>query len=145
MSEGFVADASVGVAWAVHSQSIEATAQLLDEVASGRPFVVPVLWMFEVANGLLALTRRKRIDALQCARARLALNRLTPAVDDEGARFALTRVSELADKYRLSVYDAAYLELAQRRGVPLASRDTELNKAAKLMGVRTLLWQSRGL
>ena len=96
MSEGFVADASVGVAWAVHSQSVEAAVHLLDEVASGRPFFVPVLWPFGVANALAALARRRRIDAGQCARARLDLSRLTPIVDEESTRFALSRVSDLA-------------------------------------------------
>ena len=75
--DGFVADSSVGVAWAVWSQSSRATEHLLDDVASGRPFVVPVLWMFEVANSLVVLMRRRRIEFEQCARARRALSRLT--------------------------------------------------------------------
>ena len=53
MSEGFIADSSVGVAWAVHSQSSDATEELLDSVAAGTPLVVPTLWTFEVANSLL--------------------------------------------------------------------------------------------
>lgn len=139
MSDGFVADASVGVAWAVHSQSIEAAARLLDDVASGRPFVVPVLWMFAVANALMALSHRGRIGDEQCARARLYLSRLTPVVDEEGPRLALSTISALAGKFGLSVYDAAYLELALRRGLALASRDASLNRAARLSGIRTLL------
>jgi len=66
-----------------------------------------------------------------------------PLVDDEGARLALGETSKLAAKHELSVYDAAYLELALRRSVPLASRDTALNKAARRAGVRTLLHHSR--
>ncbi len=139
MSEGFVADASVGVAWAVHSQSLEATAPLLDEVASGRPFVVPVLWMFEVANALLVLVRRKRIGPEQSALARRALSHLTPIVDEEGSRVALSAVYLLAEKHSLSVYDAVYLELALRRSLPLASRDMNLNRAAKFCGAKILL------
>jgi len=139
VSNAFVADSSVGVAWAVLSQSSEATEHLLNDVASGRSFVVPVLWMFEVANSLLVLTRRRRIAPEQYARARRALSRLTPTVDDEGPRGALGSISDLAEKHALSLYDAAYLELAIRRGLPLASRDADLNKTAKLCGVRTLL------
>ena len=60
MSEGFIADSSVGVAWAVHSQASETTDELLDRVAEGTPLVVPTLWPLEVANSLLALFRRKR-------------------------------------------------------------------------------------
>lgn len=139
MSAGFIADSSVGVAWAVMSQSSEATAQLLDDVASGTPFAVPAVWMLEVANSLLVLTRRKRIEPEQCVRARRALSHLNPAIDEEGARFALGKISNLAEKHALSVYDAAYLELAMRKGLPLASRDAALNKAARLCGVKTLL------
>ena len=139
MSNAFVADSSVGVAWAVLSQSSQATEHLLDHVASGTSFVVPVLWVFEVANSLLVLTRRRRIAPEQYARARRALSRLIPTVDEDGPRGALGRISDLAEKHALSVYDAAYLELAIRRGLPLASRNADLNKAAKLCGAKTLL------
>ena len=60
-------------------------------------------------------------------------------LDDEGPGRAFEDTSALAQKYSLSLYDAVYLELAVRRGVPLASRDAALNKAAKRAGVRTLL------
>ena len=139
MTDGFVADSSVGVRWALPSQSSQITDHLLLDVASGRPFVVPVLWTFEVANSLLVLMRRKRIEPEQCARARRALSSLTPLVDDEGPRAALGRISDLAEEHALSAYDAAYLELAQRRGLPLASRDGDLNRAAKRCGIKVLL------
>lgn len=139
MSSGFVADSSVGVAWAVMSQSSEAAAQLLEDVGSGTPFVVPVLWMFEIANALLVLTRRKRIPPQQYPRARRALSRLTPIVNEEAPQVALGTISDLAEKHALPVYDATYLELAVRRGLPLASCDADLNKAAKRCGVQTLL------
>ncbi len=139
MKGGFVADASVGVAWAVPAQSSKAAEDLLEEVASGTPFVTPVLWTFEVANALVTLARRKRIQAEQAVRALRALGRLTPTVDEEGPRLAFSRIASLGGEYELSVYDAAYLELALRRRLPLASRDAALNKAAKLAGVKTLL------
>jgi len=139
VTDGFVADSSVGVAWAVLSQSSQATEALLNEVGSGRPLIVPVLWMFEVANSLLVLMRRQRIEHEQCVRARLALGRLTIGVDEEGPRLAWGKISDLAEERALSVYDAVYLELAMRRGVPLASRDAALNEAAKRCGVKVLL------
>ncbi len=139
MKDGFVADSSVGVAWAVESQSSEATEHLLNEVNSGAPFVVPALWPFEVANSLLVLARRKRIEPEQYARARHALSLLTPTIDEEGTRAALGLISELAERHKLSVYDATYLELAIRKALPLASRDAALNKAARLAGLKTLL------
>ena len=139
MSAGFVADSSVAIAWVVLSQSSPETVQLLDEVKAGTPFVVPVLWMFEVANALLALRRRQRIQRDEYDQAHLDLGDSRPLVDDEGPLRALGAISNLAEKHDLSVYDAVYLELALRRNLPLASRDSALNKAAKRAGVRTLL------
>jgi predicted nucleic acid-binding protein len=139
LTSGFVADSSVGVAWAVASQSSDGTRSLLDEVAAGRPCVIPVLWMFEVANTLLVLLRRRRISADEYARARHGLTELRPVVDDEGPHLAFGETLELADKHALSVYDAAYLELALRKSLPLASRDGALNKAAGRAGVKTML------
>jgi predicted nucleic acid-binding protein len=136
---GFVADASIAVAWSVASQSSNATGHLLDEVSSGRPLCVPILWAYEVANALLVLKRRNRIRPEEWASARRSLARLNPVVDEEGARAALGKVSDLAAEHDLSVYDAAYLELALRRSLPLASRDAALNRAARRYGVGVLL------
>jgi predicted nucleic acid-binding protein len=137
-NQGFVADASVGVAWVVSSQSSAASAILLDDVADGKPLVVPGLWMFEVANALLVLMRRKKIQPQQAARARGALSRLHPVIDDDGPRLALHRIWELAEEFALSIYDAVYLELAQRKGLPLASRDAGLRSAAAKCGILLL-------
>lgn len=131
MSEGFIADSSVGVAWAVHSQASDVTDELLEEVAAGAPLVVPTLWPFEVANSLLVLLRHKRIIPEERDRALDALSRLPLVVDDDGPRLAFERTSKLAAEHGLSVYDAAYLELALRRKLPLASRDDALCNAAK--------------
>lgn len=139
MSEGFVADSSVGVAWAVHSQASEATDELLEKVATGTPLVVPTLWPFEIANSFLVLFRRKRILAEERDRALDALDRLPLDVDDEGCRLAFRRTSDLATEHGLSVYDAVYLELAIRRKLPLASRDEALRAAAKGCRVKLLL------
>ena len=139
MSEGFIADSSVGVAWAVHSQASAATDELLDRLAAGTPLVVPTLWHFEVANSLLVLLRRKKLLAAERDRAIAALARLPLVVDDDGPRLALGRISELAAKHGLSVYDATYLELAARRKLPLASRDEVLREAAQGCHVKLLL------
>ena len=139
MSAGFIADSSVAIAWVVLSQSSPRTVQLLYEVQAGTSFVVPVLWMFEVANALLALRRRQRIQRDEYDQALLDLGDSRPLVDDESPLRALGAISKLAEKHALSVYDAVYLELALRRNLPLASRDAALNKAAKNAGVTTLL------
>jgi predicted nucleic acid-binding protein len=139
MSAGFVADSSVGVAWAVHSQASDATDGLLDQVAAGTPLIVPAIWSFEVANSLLVLLRRKKIVAEERDRVLTALSGLPLVVDDEGVRLAWGNTSELAVSHGLSVYDAAYLELALRRRLPLASRDEPLCRAARSCRVRLLL------
>ncbi len=139
MSDGFIPDASVGVAWAVHSQASDATDKLLENVAAGTFLVVPALWPFEVANSLLVLLRRKRILAEERERALAALVRLPLALDEDGPRLAFGSISELAAAHGLSLYDATYLELAVRRKLPLASRDQALCKAAQSCRVKLLL------
>ncbi|HOC58165.1 MAG TPA: type II toxin-antitoxin system VapC family toxin [Verrucomicrobiota bacterium] len=139
MSEGFIADSSVGVAWTVPSQASSATDNLLDAVAVGTPLVVPMLWPLEVANALLVLLRRKRILAPERDRALAALARLPLLMDEEGPRLVLGRISALAGEHGLSVYDATYLELAVRRRLPLASRDQAICKAAQNCRVKLLL------
>jgi predicted nucleic acid-binding protein len=139
MNPGFVADASVALAWIVESQSTKATDNLLAEAETGASVRVPVLWPFEVANALLILKRRGRIDQQGYDQARLDLRGLRPLLDEQGPQLALGSTCELAERYDLSAYDAAYLELAMRSAVPLASRDAALNKAAKSAGVSTLL------
>ncbi len=136
---GFVADSSVGVAWAADSQSTAVTQHLKAEVISGIPVVVPVLWALEVANTFLVLLRRKRLTRLEWSQASRSIAQIGVILDEEAPLLALTRVSDLADQYLLSAYDATYLELAIRRELPLASRDTALNKAARKCGVKTLL------
>ena len=139
MSASFIADASVGVAWAVHAQASATTDRLLEDVATGTPLVVPMLWPLEVANSLLVLLRRKRILAADRDRALDALARLPLVVDDEGPRRAFGKISELAAEHDLSVYDATYLELTLRRRLPLATRDQALRQAAQDSGVKLLL------
>ena len=137
-TDAFVADASVGIAWSVISQATPATEQLLDRIETGTPFVVPALWPFEVANALLILLRRKRLSPDDFARARVELGGMTPLIDDEGPRLAWNEIAGLAERFGLTIY-AALMELAIRRGLALASRDTALTDAARLCDVKTLL------
>ena len=139
MSQGFVADCSVGVAWVVAAQSSPAAAELRERIASGEPFYAPALWPLEVANALLVLCRRGRISIDERATACSLLVRYRPVLDGEGPRPAFGRFLDLADEHGLTVYDATYLELAIRRKSPLASRDSALNKAARRCGIETLL------
>ena len=138
MSDAFVVDASVGVAWVYPSQASSGTDQLLERLASGATVVVPSFWFLEVANGLLAAERRKLLTAAERKKALETLSRMTFTVDEEASRAAFRATSELAEKHGLSVYDAACLETALRRELPIGSRDEALRKAAKQRGVRVI-------
>ena len=138
MSASFLVDASVGFAWVYQGQATPETDQWLNEVAAGGTVIVPALWYLEMSNVLLIAQRRHRLTAVQ---RRAALGKLTTlqfTVDEEGARHAFGKTSELAEKYGLTIYDATYLELALRRSLPLATRDEALKTAAKRCGVKSL-------
>lgn len=138
MTAVFVVDASMAFAWVLPSQASSSANALLKRIELGDEGIVPPLWFLEVANGLLVAERRKTMAA---AERRLALDRLSAlglAVDDANARDAFGRTSALAEQYGLSVYDAAYLELATRRSLPLGTRDRALRSAAEQSGVPQL-------
>ena len=138
MSASFIVDASVGFAWVYPGQATPETDHLLDEVAAGAAVVVPALWFLEVANVLLIAQRRHRLTAIQRKAALQQLTALHFTVDEEGARHAFGKTSELAEKHGLTIYDAAYLEVALRRSLPLASRDEALRSATRRCGIKSL-------
>jgi predicted nucleic acid-binding protein len=138
VSDAWVIDSSVGIAWVHPHQATEETEKLLEEVAEGAIPVIPRLWFAEVANALLVLQRRKKITAPERATALLTLSALNLTIDDEAEQAAFTRASELAERHGLSVYDAIYAELALRRRLPLASLDKTPRAAAKSLGVKLL-------
>jgi predicted nucleic acid-binding protein len=105
-------------------------------VASGTAIVVPAVWFLEMANVLLVLQRRKRITREHRHDALKMLSALNPTVDEESSKAAFHTTSELAEKHGLTIYDATYVELAMRRKLHLASRDTALRNAAKRCGVK---------
>ena len=129
-------DASIGLAWVHPDQATPVTDALLEEIEHGARVVVPALWFLEIANALLVLERRKKLKRNERLEALASLQALNPVVDEEGHRFAFTKVSELAVAHGLSVYDATYLELAQRERLPLATKDEPLRQAALKASVR---------
>jgi len=130
-----VLDSSATLAWIFGDETTEAIRELFDQVAESGA-VVPALWRLEVANSLTVAVRRGRIDASfrRAALADLALLDIT--ADKSTDDHAWTETLELADRFRLSLYDAAYLELAQRRALPLATLDDDLRAAARVLGMR---------
>jgi len=138
VTEAFVVDASVGFAWVYPSQASAGTDALLEDVEAGARVVAPGLWFLEVANGLLAAQRRKLLTVSERKSALEMLSRLRVTIDEDAGRAAFHTTSTLAEKHGLSVYDAAYLEVALRRRLPLGSRDGALRRAATRSGVQVL-------
>lgn len=136
MTKSFVADASVAIGWVHPSQSTDDTAATLIAIAEGATLEVPALWPLEVANALTVLERRGKLTGKERQIALGWMRGLRLRIDHEVAGVAFSRLSELASTYRLSVYDAAYLELAHRRSLPLACNDAPLRAAAKKCGVK---------
>lgn len=135
MIRAFAADASVAIAWVHPAEATAQTDAMLDAIAEGATLEVPALWPLEVANALIVLRRRRKLTEDE-RRVGLAWLRSLPLrVDHEMAGLAFSRLSELASVHALSVYDAAYLELAQRRKLVLGCKDGPLRKAAKRAGV----------
>ncbi len=112
---------------------------MLDAIAEGATVEVPALWPLEVGNALTVLVRRRKLTEDEREIALGWFRGLPLHVDHEAASLAFSRLSDLAAAYQLSVYDAAYLELAQRRRLVLGCKDGPLRKAARQSGVR--IWE----
>ena len=129
----FVIDASATLPWRFFDEATPWSEALLDRVESGEEIFVPAHWPFEVANGLLVAQRKGRVTDAQVGEfledlASLSI-RVVPAAPAQ-----LPAILSLAQQYRLTAYDAAYLDLAQRAGLPLATLDADLQKAAAAAG-----------
>jgi predicted nucleic acid-binding protein len=138
MTGTFVADASVAIGWVHPAQATRETAAMLDAIADGATLEVPALWPLEVANALIVLVRRGKLREDERQAALGSLRGLRVRIDHDMAAIAFSRLSELAATHQLSVYDAVYLELAQRRRLALACKDGPLRTAARQAGVS--LW-----
>jgi predicted nucleic acid-binding protein len=133
----FVVDNSVALAWCFEDEHTPPIMDLLDRVAETGA-VAPSLWPLEALNGLLMAERRKRLDTKRRQRLAGFLRSLPVTLDTETADQAWTATARLAERHRLTLYDAAYLELAQRRKLPLATLDVDLIKAGKALGMTLL-------
>ena len=129
-----VVDSSATLAWVYSEETTEAISDVLARLTD-RGAWVPALWRLEVANVLQMNVRRGRHDAAFRDAALTDLAMLPISIDPETDQQAWGATVRLAARHRLTVYDAAYLELAQRRGLPLATLDKELRDAATAEGV----------
>ena len=133
----FVLDASMTLAWVFPDEATEATDRLLESLLE-RQVYAPGLWPIEVANAFLAATRRRRFEASTWPWIRHSLDALPIAVEPVDPARVGSVVIELAHDRGISVYDAMYLELALRMGLPLATLDERLAAEARAVGVEAL-------
>jgi predicted nucleic acid-binding protein len=132
-----VLDSSVTLAWVYSDETTDAVVEVFDLLRQGAAWV-PQLWRLEVANALQMGVRRKCHDE-EFRDATLAdLSRLPIHIDNETDEQAWGATLDLASLHNLTLYDAAYLELAVRRKLALATLDAELRKAAHLQRVKLL-------
>ena len=125
-----VVDSSMALAWAYHDEETPATLEALERVTN-EGGCVPLIWRLEVANSLQNSVRSRRIDVAFRDRALEILGALELTIDVETNDHAWTRTLDVAERLRLTLYDASYLELAERRKLPLATLDKDLRRAAR--------------
>ena len=133
-----VLDASVALAWSFKGEVSPYAAFIVRSVNNARA-VAPIIWPLEVNNALISRVRRGRVDELIAYRIRNTLGRLPVDIDSEIAIASLgLRILRLGIDHGLSAYHASYLEQAMRRGIPLATQDERLMRAAGAAGIDIL-------
>lgn len=108
---------------------------VLDILSAAAEAIVPAVWPYEVANALLVAERRKRLTAAQVTGQLQRIGRLPISVMPIEPLHAFEQVLPVARQEALSAYDAAYMQLAMREAVPLATLDEGLKRAAKSNGI----------
>jgi predicted nucleic acid-binding protein len=134
----WVFDASITLTWCFDDESAPETDALLDRLSRGYAAVVPQIWALEVGNVLAISMRKKRISGADRMRFLKLLENLPISTDVQPTHAVFGDVLPLADRYKLSVYDASYLELSLRMHLPLATLDRDLRVAAASAGVKLI-------
>ncbi len=130
MSQDFVVDNSVVMAWCFQDETSPYADDILGLLEEATAFV-PSIWPLEVGNVLLVAERNKRLNEMDSARLIALLSELPVIVEQETPERMIKEIFALARKHKLSSYDASYLDLAMRKGLPIATSDKNLIAAAK--------------
>jgi len=131
----FVLDASIALSWCFSDESTAVTKLLLEKLETEDAFV-PGLWFLEIGNILISAERKKRISYAKVNEFLSLIGDLNIQVDQESNDRAFQKIISLAYSEKITTYDASYLELAMRLGVPLATKDRQLYEAALGLGVK---------
>ena len=134
-TRAIVLDASVVVAWFFEDESTSFSEGVLDLLSAGMEVLTPAIWPFEVANALLMAERRKRIKMAQVTALLARIAGLRISVEPIQTSSAFNQILSIARQNNLTEDDAAYVELALREGLPLATLDAGLRTAARHLGI----------
>jgi len=134
MPAQFVIDNSVVMAWCFEDQTNKYTESVLNRLKTFEA-VAPGIWPLEVGNVLLIAERKNILSKSDAVRFLSLVQSLPIIVEQESSGRMLIEIVALAREHRLSTYDASYLDLAMRRGLPLATQDKALASAAKKCGL----------
>lgn len=137
MSAAIVIDASIALTWCFREEATAATIEIRVQLERASA-IVPRHWFLEIANALAMAERRLRVTPAQSSEFLDQLGVISPKVDHVSRDRVFSHVLPLARTHRLTVYDAAYLDLAVRRKAPLATLDDDLRTAAGELGVEIL-------
>jgi predicted nucleic acid-binding protein len=130
MPARFVVDNSVVMGWCFESEGNRYAETVLESLEAGEA-LVPAIWPLEVGNVLLVAERKKRLSEASVVRFLALVSSLPITVEQETPERMLKEIVSLARAYELSTYDASYLDLAMRLGLPMATQDASLIRAAK--------------
>ena len=133
----FVLDTFVTMSWCFEDEASQYGDRILEKLEDTEA-IVPSLWRLEVANVLLMAERKDRIKPARSKRFVELLHSLPIEVDIAQTKSYMAEISASGRRHKLTAYDTAYLELAARRNIPLASLDDKLKKAAKNEGVKII-------
>lgn len=137
MTYHYVLDCSVAMTW-FFADEYTASTNALKEMFREGAVIVPTIWPLEVANVLWSTERQKRIKPYQSEKIKHLIQKLPIEVDNHLESDPLGNTLELAREYDISVYDASYMDLSLRLGIPLASLDNKLRTAATSAGIPIL-------
>jgi len=133
-THAFVLDGSITMIWGFEDETDPYAESILERMPDLQAHV-PSLWPLEVANALLVGERRQRITPAEATRFLGIIGTFPIVIDEETASRTWTDTIHLARTHALSSYDASYLELAIRLGLPLAAQDGKFKHAAESAGV----------
>ena len=136
--QAFVLDVSACMPWCCEDETTAASEEMLEWAKDGSELHVPSVWTWEILNAVGVAIRRRRITADRGKEFLEQLATLNFKIDRGPQVSDFPSLYDLANRYVLTAYDVAYLDLAKRLSLPLATRDDDLKKAALAVGVEVL-------